>query len=296
MNRFFIRSRALRSLGVLGAATIGSALLVSPAWAFGGAITNGDFSAPGTNGVTPTGWMAVPLGADAAPFAESINEYNAAGAFPPPSPLPTGATWASEAFYDVGSTPGVDGAGGSQAVSGVDQSDDPQVSFSVAQTFAPTPGHTAWAGSVFEVDFTSGGLNFVLRYFNPFTPTTGAYTGGPTSSGNTAYIVGTTLTSKTWFTQPDRDLSSDINSAFGLSSYTVTGVKYGNLEDAVTTTSSPFPNETSFWTLLSLSPGPGASTPETPIVVALPVVALLLFGGAVVVRRRRAQVSNAASS
>ena len=102
-------------------------------------------------------------------------------------------------------------------------------------------------------------------------------------------MIGTTLTNKTWYTQPGRDLSTDTNAAFGLSTYTVTGVEYGNLEDAVTVTSSPYPNETSYWTLVSLSSGPGASTPETPVVVALPVVAVTLFGGAVAIRRRRSR-------
>jgi hypothetical protein len=291
MKRIFGKSMALHWLGLLGATTLGSAMLVSPASAAGGGITNGDFSSPGTNGATPTGWTAAPLGADTAPFSNSISEFDSAGQFPPPTPLPTGATWASEAFYDVGSTPGVDGAGGSQVLSGVDQSEDPQVGFSVAQSFAPTPGHAAWAGSVFEVDLTSGGQSFVLRYFNPFTPLTGSYTGGPTSSGSTAYIVGTPLANKVWFTQSDRDLNADVNSAFGLSNYSVTGVKYGDLEDAVTTSTSPFPNETSFWTLLSLSPGPGVGTPETPVVVALPVIAVLLFGGTMIVRRRRSLAS-----
>jgi hypothetical protein len=281
------RGALARFLGTAGIGALASTVFASSAFAYGGAISNGDFSAPGTNGANPTGWSKVTLGSDTTPYSYSINEYNSTGQYPPPAPLPAGATWASEAFYDVGSTPGIDGAGGSQPVTGVNQSEDPQVSYSVAQTFAPTPGNTVWAGAVFEVDFTSGTQSYVLRYFNPFTPTTGSYTGGPTSSGTTAYIVGTTLTNKTWYTQPGSDLNSDINSAFGLSTYTVTGVKYGDLEDAITTTSSPYPNETSYWTLLSLNPGPGAQTPEFPVVVALPLAASALLGGTVVLRRRR---------
>ncbi len=282
------RSSISQLIGVAGVAALASTVFASSAYAYGGAISNGDFSAPGTNGANPTGWTAVPLGADTTPYSNSINEYNATGTYPPPTPLPTGATWASEAFYDVGSTPGIDGAGGSQAVTGIAESQDPQVSVSVAQTVAPTPGNTAWAGAVFEVDFTSGAQSYALRYFYPFTPTTGSYTGGPTNSATTAYIIGTTLTSKTWYTQPARDLTADINAAFGLSTYTITGVKYGDLEDAVTTTSSPYPNETSYWTLLSINPGPGAGTPESPVVVALPVAAVALLGGTVALRRRRA--------
>jgi LPXTG-motif cell wall-anchored protein len=33
--------------------------------------------------------------------------------------------------------------------------------------------------------------------------------------------------------------------------------------------------------------GPGAATPESPIVIALPVLGLVLFGGAFVLYRRR---------
>lgn len=286
----------LRCVGAVGVAALCGTALASPAFAYGGAVTNGDFSAPGTNGATPTDWTAVPLGADTTPYENTVNAYNASGTYPPPAPLPSGATWASEAYYDVGSTAGIDGAGGSQPITGLTQAQDPQVSFSVAQTYAPTPGNTAWAGSVFEVDFTSGGTNYVLRYYNPFTPVSGTYTGGPTSTATTAYVVGTTLTDKTWYTEPTRDLSNDINAAFGLSSYTVTSVEYGNLEDAVTVTSSPYPNETSYWTLISLSTGPGTGTPEAPLAVALPAAAVVLFGGVVAYRRRHARTAETTST
>ena len=124
------------------------------------------------------------------------------------------------------------------------------MTYSVAQTFAPAPAHATWAGAVFEVDFTSGAQSYVLRYFNPFTPTSGSYSGAPTSAGNTAYIVKPTLTNKVWYTLSGENLSTDIQDR-SICRPTVTSVKYGNLENA-TNTGSPYPNETSYWTLVAL--------------------------------------------
>ena len=76
----------------------------------------------------------------------------------------------------------------------------------------------------------------------------------------------------------------------------MTSVEYGNLEDAVTVTSSPYPNETSYWTLISLSTGPGTGTPEAPLAVTLPAAAVVLFGGAVAYRRRHARTAETTST
>ena len=112
----FWKSRVLGVVGTIALCTaaLSSALVTSPVSAYGWALTNGDFSAPGTNGSTPTGWSATTFGNDTSPYSLSINEYNSSGQYPPPAPLPGGASWASEAFYDVGSTTGIDGGGGNR--------------------------------------------------------------------------------------------------------------------------------------------------------------------------------------
>ena len=249
----FSKSRVLGVVGTIALSTVAlsSALVTSPASAYGWALTNGDFSAPGTNGSAPTGWTADHVRHRHQPVFAEHQPVQLSGAVPAAEPAPGRSElgfrgllrrrqhhrrrwWRRDAGGERG-RPDVRRPG--RLLGGAD--------------LRPAPAHAAWAGAVFEVDFTSGAQSYVLRYFNPFTPTSGSYSGAPTSSGNTAYIMEPTLTNKVWYTLSGENLSTDIQSAFGLSTYTVTSVKYGNLEDA-TNTGSPYPNETSYWTLVSL--------------------------------------------
>ncbi len=254
-------------------------------------ITNGDFSQPGVNGSNPTGWSLVNLDAETAPFRAAIAEYDARGQFPPPPGIPGGEQFASEAFYQAGSNTGVEGIGGTQAVAGVTDATRAQVAYSVVETNYPDPSLAAWAGSIFQVNFTSGGNSFTLRYFNPFTPGATPYSSAPTNSATVKYITGAALTKKTWFTAPTRNLTADIASQFGLSSFSVTDVTYGDVENTTSAHgTSGFPNETSYWAGISLTPfqdTPPPATPEVPMALVLPLAALVLLGGGWMVMRNK---------
>ena len=263
-------------------------------------VTNGDFSQPGVNGSNPTAWTLVNLGAETAPFKAAIAAYDANGQFPPPVGIPGGEQFASEAFYQAGSNTGVEGIGGTQAVPGVTNATNAQVAYSVAETNYPDPSLASWAGAVFQVDFTSGSTSYTLRYFNPFTPGATPYASAPINSANVKYITGAALTNKTWFTNPTRNLTADIASQFGLSSFSVTGITYGDLENTTSArgTNSAgktiFPNETSYWAGIALTPSqvtPPPATPETPIAVVLPVAALGLLGAGWMILRNKSRTA-----
>jgi hypothetical protein len=201
--------------------------------------------------------------------------------------------YASEDFYESGDSTGVEGFGGAQTLTApVASSADPQVSWSTAETFAPSTSVSSWAGSMVEVDLQSGGTTYSLRYINPFTAASGSYTASPTAS-NTAtvkYVVLSTITSKTWYSQPARDVASDALAQFGLSTFTVTAIDYADLEDA-TSSGSPYPNMTAYWKNISLqtgtTTGPAPALAESPLTVGLPLVGIGVAAVAITTRRRR---------
>jgi hypothetical protein len=286
------RALALRRSAVIGAVAMVALPVPQAAGAvtYTNVLTNPDFAQPGIDGDAPTGWTESYFDNETDPFDSSIAEYDASGEYPPPAPVPGGNTFAQEIFYEAGSSTGSEGDGASQAVTGLTQADDPQVGYSTVETYSPATSVAAWAGSVFEVDFTSGPQAYQLRYFDPWTPETGSYGSAPSTGATTKYIVGPTLSSDVWYTQAPRDLSTDILNEFGLSTYTVTGVHYGTLEDA-TSAASPYPNMTAYFAGLDLASdavvGPVSETPESPLVVALPVAAVLVAGGVLWLSRRR---------
>ena len=224
-------------------------------------LANGNFEAGFVNGGTPPDWTVTDLGAETHPYEASIETDNsAAPEYPPPpgGPGPDGIS--VETFYEAGSSLGVEGIGGKQTSStfgSVTQADDPQVGYSVAPTNAPEASNSAWAGSALEVNFTSGASSDTLVYFDPWKAYDSTFTGGPTNSATVQYIVGPTLSTDDWYTQTPRDLDTDIQNAFGMSTFTVTSVVFADLEDTINSTSSPYPNMDSYWSDVELNEGNG---------------------------------------
>lgn len=99
-------------------------------------------------------------------------------------------------------------------------------------------------------------------------------------NGSTAdiYITNGTGTN-TWATQ-----ISELTDGSGAGGTLPSGTTVNNLVSVGTGTNSP---NASFHGLAWAPTGPAAQTPESPIVVALPVLGLVLFGGAFVLYRRR---------
>jgi hypothetical protein len=284
----------------VAAATVGALastfLFANPASAIPAAgtnlLVNGNFAAPPptASGAPPSGWALVDLGAESGPYSASISAYNTGGEYPPPAGDPDPAGIADEVFYEAGSNTGVEGIGGSQAsppLGSITQADDPQVSFSTVSNDAPEMSLANWAGSAFEVNFTSGSQTYTLIYFNPWQASSGTFTGSPINSATVQYIIGTTLTPSTWYTQPARDLNSDTDNAFGLTTYTVNSVVFADLEDT-TDSGYPYPNMDGYFADVALDEGgPPASLPEAPLVVLLPVMAALAVGAITVTSRPR---------
>ncbi len=228
-------------------------------------LVNGNFETNFVNGGTPTGWSKTDLGAETDPYSASIETDNASGPYPPPAGGPDPEGIADEDFYEAGSALGVEGFGGEQTSStfgSISQADDPQVSFSLAPTDSPEAKNSQWAGSAFEVNFTSYPVNYTLVYFYPWVAYAGSFSGTPANTSTVKYIIGPTLTTDEWYTQPARDLNSDIENEFGLSSYTVTSVVFADLEDTINSSESPYPNMDGYWADLSLDEGGG--TTSTP--------------------------------
>ncbi len=257
-------------------------------------LENGNFETPNVNGEPPMGWSLTDLGAETDPYSASIDTYNASGEYKPPAGDPDPLGVADEVFYEAGSSTGVEGIGASQSSAtfgSITQADDPQVSFSTVSTESPEASVANWAGSAFEVYFTSGAQTYTLIYFNPWQAYESTFSGSPTNSANVKYIIGTTLTPSTWYTQPARDLGTDIDTAFGLTTYTVNSVVCGDLEDT-TNSGYPYPNMDGYFADVALAEGgaPSGALPEVSAVALLPVVAavaVLAVGAITVILRRR---------
>ncbi|HUB25962.1 MAG TPA: PEP-CTERM sorting domain-containing protein [Tepidisphaeraceae bacterium] len=228
-------------------------------------ITNGSFQAPGVEGATPNDWIATNFFNESGPYDANISTYDVDGQYPGPTGTPGGdvaGNFSTEAFYEAGNDTGVEGFGGSQSLT-VASSGDPQLSWSTAETDAPDPSVANWAGSAVEVDFTSGSNSYNLIFVNPFTSSGGAYSLSPTSSdtSTTQYVVLSTLTDNTWYTQTPVDVPSYVLSQFGLSSFTINSVDFENLEDT-SSSGYPYPNMDSYWKNISLQtsavPEPGS--------------------------------------
>ncbi len=104
-------------------------------------------------------------------------------------------------------------------------------------------GHHNWAGGVIEVEFTSGGLTYRLRYFYKFE----SDYSNPTDNDDTKYIIcstnwysGTPGDNYQNWTENSHNLNSDINTKWSgsISSYTVDAIRVGiidNRENSTTT-------------------------------------------------------------
>jgi hypothetical protein len=234
---------------VAGVAALSGTALAAPATPAPGTnlIVNGNFAKPGPakhEGATPSHWKLVDLGAETKPFDASIGAYNAKGEFPPPKGNPNKKDIAVEVFYEAGTATGVEGIGGQQTSAtfgSITQANKPQVTFSDVENKAPATGNSDWAGGGLEIDFTHGTTSYSLIYLNLWTPATGTYPDKPVNSATTKYILGPTLTLDKWNTQKARSLSADIKAQFGLTSYTVSDVRFIDLEDTISA-ASPFPN------------------------------------------------------
>ncbi|GAA1002663.1 hypothetical protein Aple_001190 [Acrocarpospora pleiomorpha] len=245
-----------RGLGWRIAAVIVGALVAAP---LSGAVAqaeaateylqNPSFEQPGANAAAPTGWTPVLLGNETAPFRWVVQTFNASGQFPPPSPVPDGQ-FALEMFWQIGSSLGVQGIAAQQNVN-VPGANDLFFSYDAAQTFYPDSRSANWAGAMAEVQFTSGGQVNSLRYFHPNSRTD--YTGSPQDSATTKYIIGERFTGNGDWVANSRDLDADIATKFGITDFTVTSVRVGNLQDRKAV--SPFPNMTMYWDDVELTKG-----------------------------------------
>jgi hypothetical protein len=223
-------------------------------------IVNGTFAKPAAathEGANPKDWTLVNLGAETKPYEATLGVYNAKGKYPPPKGNPNKSDVACEVFYEGGSETGVEGIGGQQTsatFSSITQANNPQVSFSNAETFAPEAVVADWAGNGLQVDFTSGGKSDSLIYLSPWKSPVGTYSSKPVSSATTKYILGPALTKDKWYTWKARSLNTDIKKQFGVTSYKVKSVTFVNLEDT-TSANSPYPNETGYVTNVAVAEG-----------------------------------------
>lgn len=222
------------------------------------------------------------------------------GTYPPPSTPPSGDPWSVQVFYEGGSNTGSEGVGGNQSISGVTNTIDPQLSWADLQSFAPSTTVVSWAGTVVEIDLTSGGSSHALRFVSPFTPASGSYSGAPSNFAangvNYVYVTLPTLTKNTWASVGPVDLNSAIAAAINSTvagNYTVTGITVGDHE-GTTSAGYPYPNETSYFANVSITGAPGSVVPEAPEAVLLPGAGLAILGGGYLVLRRRRNTSPAA--
>jgi hypothetical protein len=226
-------------------------------------IKNGNFespSLPANEGATPTDWSLVDLGAETDPYDAAIGVYNAAGKYPPPKGNPNPKDVAVEAFYEAGTATGVEGIGGQQTSStfgSITQANIPQISFSDVETSAPEASVADWAGSGLEIIFTSGGKTYTLVYLNPWTAYKSTFSGKPTDSATTKYILGPTLTADVWNTQKGLCLNAGIKKQFGLTSYQIKDVRFIDLEDT-TNSGSPYPNMDGYVADVAITEGSGS--------------------------------------
>lgn len=274
-------------------------------------LSNQSFEQPGTNGAIPTNWRPVLFDGETAPFRFEFITFNASGQFPPPQPIPDGQ-FAVEVFYQVGNFQGVGGAGGQQtsATFGqVSNAQNPELVYDSVQTFFATPQRARWAGGIAEVEFTAGGVTNRLRYYHKYSAT---YSSAPVDGLTTRYIIEQPYAGNGQYLPEQRqNLVTDIQSEFGISDFTVTAIRFGNLLDQFGS-GQPFPNNTTYWDDVRLfttavqatptpTPGPPETTtppaviPEAPVAAALPVVALSVLGAGVVLSRRLGQRAGSAS-
>jgi hypothetical protein len=287
MSRF--RRNVARSAGVAAATLfllLHVVLVASPASADpapgSNLLVNGNFGTGFVNGHTPPDWTLTDLGAETNPYDASIDTDNASGPYAPPAGGPDPEGVADEAFYEAGSATGVEGMGGEQTSStfgSITQADDPQVSYSVAATDSPEATNSAWAGSAFEVNFTSYPVNYTLVYYYPWQAYDSSFAGTPTDTPTVKYIIGPTLNTGSWYTQPPRDLESDIESTFGLNSFTVTSVVFADLEDTINAAQSPYPNMDGYWADIAVDEGGGGPVQTPPQLSTLTVTPPAADGG-----------------
>jgi hypothetical protein len=222
-------------------------------------LANGDFAKPGptkNEGVAPTGWTLVDLGAETAPYSASIGVYNAKGKYPPPTGNPNKADIADNVYYEAGTATGIEGIGGQQTTFAdpISQANNPQVSFANVEVTAPATTNADWAGSGLQIVFTSGKNTDTLIFLNPWTPATGTYASAPVNTATTKYILGPALTASTWNTQAAVSLNADIKKEFKAKTYTVTSVTFIDLEDT-TSSATPYPNMSGYMSDLAITEG-----------------------------------------
>ncbi|BCB77707.1 hypothetical protein GCM10022251_64240 [Phytohabitans flavus] len=258
-----VRIRLGRASAVLAAAAIAAAV-------FPGAVAqaadteylvNPSFEQPGSNAAQPTGWQAALLDGETSPFRLVTQTFNAAGQFPPPAPVPDGQ-FALEVFWQVGSNLGQLGVGTRQTVN-VPASNDLTFSYDAVQTFYADSRAVSWGGAVAEVEFTAGGQTNKLRYFNMNSRPD--YSGLPTDSATTKYIIGEQFSGSGVWLSNSRDLDADIATKFGVSNFTITAVTVGNLQNRIAT--SPFSNMTSYFDNVHLTKAE-VEAPEVPVSVS----------------------------
>lgn len=231
----------------------------------GNLLLNGNFHKPGAarhEGVIPNSWTLVDLGAETAPYSASFGAYNQNGQYPPPAGNPDPSDVAGELFYEAGSATGVEGVAGQQRwprFGEITQDNDPQVSFSDVENFGPQAKVANWAGSGVEIVFSHGGHLYRLIYLDPWTAAgTAPFPSSPASTQTTKYILGPTLTKDAWYTQPPRDLSSDIDQQFQIETYQVEAVRVVDLEET-TNSGYPYPNMDGYFADVSIAEGgPGS--------------------------------------
>jgi hypothetical protein len=278
MSRF--RRAVASSAGVAGSMLLILVLLLVPRTGPAGAnpapgtnlLANGNFETGFVQGASPPpDWTLTDLGAETDPYSASIETWNAQGEYAPPAASPDPQGISDEVFYEAGSSTGVEGIGGEQTSStfgSITQADDPQVSYSALANSTPEAKNSAWAGSAVEINFTNYPVNYTLIYFDPWVAYSGSFTATPTNSSTVKYIIGPTLTTKSWYTQSPRDLNNDIENQFGLSTYTVTSVVFANLEDTIST-ASPYPNMDGYFADVALDEGGGGPVQSSPQLTTL---------------------------
>jgi hypothetical protein len=223
-------------------------------------IHNGDFAVPGPakhEGATPTGWKLVKLGAEKKPYSAAIGVYNAKGTYPPPKGNPNKSDIADEAFYEAGTSTGVEGIGGQQTSAkfgSITQANNPQVSFSDVEHSAPEAGNSAWAGTGLQFTFTSGKKSYTLTYFNQWTAYKSTFRKHPLNTKTTKYIIGPTLKLDIWHTTKTFSLNASLRRQFGLTTYRIKDVIFADLEHTINS-AYPYANMDGYFADLTIAEG-----------------------------------------